>query len=405
MNIIYVSSSCSDSKFEELRENKITNSLPQAQKYHKLLMEGLAEDLACNVYALSAYPVNSTYSKKIFFKTEKETVGKINYIYERFLNLPVLRQLTRYLGVRKNIKKLYKQDKDCVIICDILNQSVSDSARDCGNKYGIPVIGIVTDVPGHLSGADISMLPSYQQKICRYLESRAEKNIVKYDSYLLLTEGMNSVVNKGNKPYIVIEGHCDSKMAQAKKTEPEQTHKKIMMYAGGIHKEYGIDILTYAFCDCGLEDWEFHIYGVGNFESELKRICEEYPSVKYFGQKANSYVVDRQLEATLLVNPRTTESEFVKYSFPSKTMEYMASGTAVLTTRLPGMPEEYFDYVYFFDNETREGMAATLKDVTAKTQAELTEMGRRAKGFVITEKNNIKQAKKLMDFISNIKRG
>jgi glycosyltransferase involved in cell wall biosynthesis len=86
-------------------------------------------------------------------------------------------------------------------------------------------------------------------------------------------------------------------------------------------------------------------------------------------------------------------------------MEYMASGTAVLTTRLPGMPEEYFYYVYFFDNETREGMAATLKNVTAKTQVELNEMGRRAKAFVITEKNNIKQAKKLMDFITNIKRG
>lgn len=39
----------------------------------------------------------------------------------------------------------------------------------------------------------------------------------------------------------------------------------------------------------------------------------------------------------------------------------MVSGTPVLTTPLPGMPEEYDQYVYLFDDESTEGMHQTLK--------------------------------------------
>ena len=48
-------------------------------------------------------------------------------------------------------------------------------------------------------------------------------------------------------------------------------------------------------------------------------------------------------------------------------MEYMASGTPVLTTRLPGMPAEYYPYVEFIDEETPEGIARALKRVLSRS--------------------------------------
>ena len=62
-------------------------------------------------------------------------------------------------------------------------------------------------------------------------------------------------------------------------------------------------------------------------------------------EMARKQGVAEELKATLLVNPRPTTEEFTIYSFPSKNMEYMASGTPLLTTKLPGMPEEYHQYV------------------------------------------------------------
>ena len=58
MDIIYLSSSCSDRKFDELRERGMTRKLPQAQKYHSLLIEGIAQNLDGTIYAISAFPVD-----------------------------------------------------------------------------------------------------------------------------------------------------------------------------------------------------------------------------------------------------------------------------------------------------------------------------------------------------------
>jgi len=44
----------------------------------------------------------------------------------------------------------------------------------------------------------------------------------------------------------------------------------------------------------------------------------------------------------------------------------MASGVPLLTTKLPGMPEEYNDYVYLFDDESVQGMRKTLDYLLSK---------------------------------------
>ena len=402
MDIIYLSSSCSDEKFNELREKGITRKLPQAQKYHCLLMEGIVQNLNGHLYALSAFPVNRQWTKKIFFSTEKEDVGKIHYIYDAFINLPILRQWTRIIQAKKNIRKIYSGSKDCVIVCDVLNQSLANAARTCGKKYGMPVVGIVTDVPGYTSGARRKSYSFLKRKIAECAEKNSSRNLEKYDAYLLLTEAMNSVVNKKGKPYIVLEGHCDSKMQQRNNCLSEKSHPKIAMYAGGIHKEFGIERLVNAFVRGQFRDWELHIYGDGNYQKDLKELTTKVQNVKYHGVQPNSLIVEKQLKATLLLNPRLTDAEYVKYSFPSKTLECMASGTPLCTTRLPGMPSEYYPYVYFFDDESEDGMLVTLQDVLGKKETEYYEFGMQAKAFVMNEKTNEKQAKKLLDFISDV---
>ena len=70
-----------------------------------------------------------------------------------------------------------------------------------------------------------------------------------------------------------------------------------------------------------------------------------------------------QHKATILVNPRTSEGEFTKYSFPSKTMEYLLAGKSVVINRIPGIPEEYFNYVYTPKDESIEALAECLTNV------------------------------------------
>lgn len=315
----------------------------------------------------------------------------------------VLRQITRKNSAKREIKRLYRANSDCVIICDVLNQSLAAAARKMGKKYKIPIIGIVTDVPGHTSGARRKTLSFINRVISKFGEKCAKASIGKYDAYLFLTEQMNSVVNVNKKPYIVIEGHCDNKMALVDNKLENKATPKIMMYAGGVHREFGIMRMVDAFLKANFSDWELHIYGDGNCQNALTRLSAEDNNVKYFGTQPNSVVVEKQIEATLLVNPRLTDAEYVKYSFPSKTMECMASGTPLLTTKLPGMPKEYHEYVYLFEDESEDGMCETLKSILNKAQSEYHEKGKRAKEFVLENKSNVKQAKKLIDFILQLR--
>ena len=113
-------------------------------------------------------------------------------------------------------------------------------------------------------------------------------------------------------------------------------------------------------------------------------------------RRLNAEIVEREMAATLLVNPRPTGEEYVKYSFPSKTMEYMSTGTPVLTTVLPGMPKEYHPYVYLLEEETADAIAEKLRQIFAQPADALFEKGMAAREFILKEKNNVKQAGKIL---------
>ncbi len=113
------------------------------------------------------------------------------------------------------------------------------------------------------------------------------------------------------------------------------------------------------------------------------------------GRVDNKEVVEKERQATLLVNPRPVNEEFTLYSFPSKNMEYMVSGTPVLTTRLPGMPEEYYNYVYTIGGEGAGAVTEALKKLLEKPQEELFKKGEAARRFVLNKKNNVLQAERI----------
>jgi glycosyltransferase involved in cell wall biosynthesis len=105
--------------------------------------------------------------------------------------------------------------------------------------------------------------------------------------------------------------------------------------------------------------------------------------------------------ATLLINPRPSTIGLAKYSCPSKTFEYMASGTPVLMTHLPGLPDEYEPYLYFPESEDVDGFAAAIDRIMSKSDEELKSVGLRAAQFIKNEKNSELVMKKVMAFVND----
>ena len=109
--------------------------------------------------------------------------------------------------------------------------------------------------------------------------------------------------------------------------------------------------------------------------------------------------MQKQREAWLLINPRKTDDLIAKVTFPSKTFEYMLSGTPVLTTRLNGYSDEYMDKLFFMETDSAEDIAKSIILIAQKEEYELREITKRAHTFICETRVWKTQAKKIVNFI------
>lgn len=386
MRVLYISSLVSEEKMNSIIEKSNRKPLQSIQKFHRLICEGIAKN-GISVKTLSSIPMSQKISKKIFWFDKKEIVNGVEYTYIPFINLKIIRQIFTSIGIIfKIIKECFKNKKEKIFICDILNTTIATSTLILSKIFKFKCVAIVTDLPENIG-------KGFHKKINELLQS-------KYDGYIILTQAMNEVINKHKKPYIVIEGIANIKMQDIENKIENKYRSKVCLYAGGLYAKYGVKNLIDAFLELENKNIELHLYGSGDLEEEIKKIKDK--RVKYFGVVSNEKVVQEELKATLLINPRFTNQEYTKYSFPSKNMEYMASGTPILTTKLPGMPKEYYKYIFLIEDESKNGMKNILTKVLNLSKEELQEKGRAAKEFVLKYKNNNIQAKKIINLCTKI---
>ena len=382
MHILYAVTTCSNKVYQQLFSHVKNKPAYHTQKYHRLLIEGLAANARVDVIANP--PVNRSVLDKAFVSLPSEEEGGANYHYIPAIRSPYLKLAAVAVGTFFGI--LFRGRKDSVVIIDCLNRVTSLAALAAAKVRGLRCVGIVTDLPELLSGNPTA--------------TRLSNFVIRHVShYVLLTEAMNDYLKNTTRPYVVLEGHADITMAEKKPSMDQKLSPRVCMYAGCVSKHYGLGELIDGFRQAGIPNAQLHLYGPCDFEEELRAIAAEDPSVYYGGMLLNTEIVDKEMEATLLVNPRPTDMEYVKYSFPSKTMEYMSTGTPVLTTRLPGMPKEYHPHVYFIDDESADGIAAALKEVLSNSDEALFEKGCAGRNFVLNCRNNVVQAKKIIEML------
>lgn len=394
MESLYVALLSSKRLVDYLKESTGINPGYAGQKFNRLIIEGLNKNgIGCR--AFSSIPVNRRMSSKLFWNVNSETEDGISYTYMPFINLPYIHNVCLLLysffyvlfwGVRKRKGKF--------ILMDVLNVSICIGSLLACKILGIHCVGVVTDMPGMMVDASTNGGGKKWISVARI----NQMYISSFDSYVFLTEQMNPVINKKNRPYIVMEGLADS-CINSGKAKREESLTRSMLYAGGLHERYGLKKLVEAFMCTESPNYKLIIYGSGPFVEELKQYAMRDARIEYRGVASNDDVMKAEAEASVLVNPRPTTEEFTKYSFPSKNMEYMSIGRPLLTTKLPGMPIEYYDYVYLIEDETIEGYVRAIEKVFSKSMEELNQKGYTAQRWILENKNNVKQTMRIFELV------
>lgn len=383
--VVYVSRLIDQTSFAKLFTNQLTRPGQQGPKFHRLLIQGLLRN-GYNVGAVSGPPVTSHNCGKKLVCLKHQIIDGISYRYAPTINIPIIRNISQFIYAFIAVLGQCICG-ETIVLCDVLQGSISYAAMLACRLTHKTCIGIVTDLPGLLvTGAS----KRYTRMVNRIIDGCTR--------YVLLTEYMNSIVNRFNKPYVVIEGISDSQAIYDECDEVSSTsEKQVCMYAGMIEEKYGVKTMVEAFIAAQIPDAELHVYGNGTYSTVLKEVASENPCIVYHGSVLVEEVEKAEKRADLLINPRPSTEEFTKYSFPSKNMEYMTSGTPALITHLPGIPDEYYKYVYTFEEETMQGMANTMKSVLSIPKVKRTELGKKAQRFVHDQKNEYVQAKKIAD--------
>lgn len=397
-DILYVSCLCSEPTWRSLFETAAEKPSPAPQKFHSLLVRGFVEN-GVRVTALVARPVSvRTHSAWKRWRRSEETVDGVRYIYLPFWNQPFLKWLsfktTAFFAARSWARK---SGGAGAMVADILADAAAPARRACALR-GLPTVGIVTDIPG------LMVAQKTKSAIRRWGIRSDLRTARKMSQLVLMTEPMNEWVNPSRKaPYVIVEGMVDRAM-ESRMPAADPDGRRHITYTGALHARYGVRMLVEGFRRLPDPDAVLDLYGDGPMEEEIRAAAREDARIRFHGIVPIAEAVEAQRRSTLLVNPRPTGEEFTKYSFPSKNMEYMVSGVPLLTTALPGMPAEYRPFVFLLEEETAGGVARRLEEILSLPAEERQQRGLRAREFVLREKNQVRQAQRILAMIDTKER-
>lgn len=322
---------------------------------------------------------------------------KVKFYTVGFNNLFGYKLFSRYIQAKRSLMNWAKNaDGENIILIYGINSPFLRAAIDVKKKYSdISICLIVEDLPEYMSESK-NIFYRLLKKIDSFI---IKKSLEEIDSFVLLSDYMAEALNVNNKPWVRVEGIYNH--SEDKKVELKEKNKTIL-YSGKLDRRFGIMNLVNAFDRIENPDYRLWICGDGNCLKEIENKARIDDRIVYFGQITRNEVLTLQKKATVLINPRSSTGEYTKYSFPSKTIEYMASGTPCLMYYLPGIPEEYFQYCFITDKENAEGLKELILTVCEKDQAELDEFGRKASIFIKEQKNPNTQVKKIIDMLNKI---
>ncbi len=401
MKILILSELCSPIKYHGIEEERIKKILPSQQNYFWRLASSLSHLPDVSVDCISILPVSSSSHNKKIWRSETEIFNEnLNLLYVGFINGKILKYITVPISICTAVCRWFHEnkDKEKYVICDVLQSVHIRSVFNIASRHNTDVVGVVTDLPAYITETVHTNYSYVKMLIQKKLDKISNETIQKYDKYIFLTEYMNDLINSKNKKHTIIEGIAPDEAIEDNVKTPH-SDKKIVIYAGGVYKKFGIVRLIDAFANTDFPDYCLHIYGSGDAVDYVKEAEKKDDRIKYCGVVSAENMLSIEKSATLLVNLRPADEEYTKYSFPSKTIEYMHSGTPLLSTRLPGIPKEYHPFIYWINDDTTESVTEVLNKILNKSNEELQNFGIKAKQFISQNKNSDKIALKVLDFL------
>lgn len=368
--------------------------------FEMMIIKGLMSagvDLRCvTLPKMYSYP---QFNRKLFTKKESYKYDDVSIVSAGFCNLIGINRFSQYRSLKKEIISQLDafEGSDVQVIINTPNHQLIKAlyAANAVCKKNLKTAVIVPDIPS--AAIKTYKAKGLKHRIASYFNELDLEYTSKCDVKVLLTRQMTDFFTD-DKPFIVMEGMVDPELSQ--KYTPADMHKKVLLYTGTLANVYGLKNLLDAFELLKTPDVELWICGSGIDAEYVKERAARNNAIKYLGFVTREQAMEYQAQASVLINPRTSEGEYTKYSFPSKTMEYLLSGKPVISNHLPGIPDEYLKYLYIPSDESVQSLADCIDEIFNIPSENIQKKAIAAREFVITQKSNDVQMKRIISLLS-----
>lgn len=371
-----------------------------ADVMQKNIIKGLENNVNQNINIITV-PFLGNFPQYYDLKSinEEKLENKGREIHQLgFKNIKFIDEFSKYKALKKAVYKQFVEDEknvDAIVIYGMFSYFLKLTAFIKKVLPNVKICMIIPDLP-HLMGGNNNK--PHIKIYNNYIKRIANRNIKNIDSFIFLSKYMEEYLNT-NKPFDIIEGIYNSdetNITGLKESLPT------IFYSGTLALRYGIEKLLNSFSLIENDNLRLWICGAGDGEEKVREYSKKDNRIIFKGQLDRSEILKLQRKATLLINPRDDIEEFTKYSFPSKTIEYLSSGTPTILYKLKGIPEEYYNYCYTCDSEGDEGLKNTIINVLNISNNERNNMGKKAKAFILNNKNETIQGKKIINLIKSL---
>ncbi len=314
-HIVYVTTAMDENDFKEYVTHWKSAPNPSNQNFHNKLIRSLSINNEVDV--ISIRPFSRTLCDQKKFEKAVTCSKNITWHY-----LAISRNIFKKLiNCRSQMKALFNKliRKETIIFTDTINPSLILFLKHAHKKSDNKIIGVVTDSPSNISNTN----KSYST----YLLNNASN----FDGYIALTEELNDLYNKHQKPHIVIEGIVEEKTFENK----INLNCPYFFFAGALLKRYGIYNLIDAFKEVNkiYQDYYLFIAGHHGDENELLAAIGDNTNIRYLKTLPVKDVLYYEKNAVANINPRPFSEDLDRFSIPSKTIEYLVSGVPTISSK------------------------------------------------------------------------
>ncbi len=388
---------CRTDRFMSLQTHKLAWSVVRG-----LEVNGAAVDLL-STEPVGTYPSN----KQIFFRFRKwdRENGSWNVMMP-FINLFVLKHITRFFAslflVGWWTLRTHREQNRFILLHGV-HSPFMYAALAVRQLSRIKVVTIASDPPGVVLSGE-----GFFVRLLRKLDvGIITKALRSMDGLIALTMQLTQKYAP-QVPSIIVEGILyadDNTSHNCHATTQDDSNSSscfIILYSGALYQGYGVELLLAAFSLINDSSFRLWILGKGDLAEQIQIASKTDDRIVFKGFCSQSEVKQWLSKATVLINPRLSNQSFTLYSFPSKTIEYMASGRPVISTRLPGIPEEYFSHVFPLEKETPEDLCALFMRLKAIPRIDLEVIGTNGRKFILENKNETYQGQRILKFLQQL---